>query len=460
MQHSEKKLGKLISDLERDQIASIQQTLTSLHPSEIARLLESLTPGKRKIIWQLVDQDDEGDVLKELVEDVRQNLIGEMDATELIAATQDMELDDLADLLVDLPETVTEQVITTLDQQDQIRLESVMSYDEDTAGGLTNPGIISVRRGITIEVLIRYLKRLNKLPEHTNYIYIVNRNDEYLGALKLVDLFLEDKNKPIETIMDESVKAMLADEDVKQVAIDFQNLDLISMPVIDEKNRLLGQITVDDVVDVIQDQVNSEIFNMAGLDDEDDIFAPVILSTKRRAVWLGMNLITAFVVAGAIGLFQEILQQIVILAVLMPIVASMGGVAGNQTLILVIRGIAMGKIQRSNARKLLVKESSVALLNGFTWSIVVSVLAVVLFQTTWEIGLIVGAAMLLNIFASAIAGVSIPFLLKKMGIDPALAGGVLMITLTDVLGFVTFLGLATLFLLIPSRYPKSISSLV
>ncbi len=447
MQHSEKKLGKLISDLERDQITSIQQTLTSLHPSETARLLESLTPGKRKIIWQLVDQDDEGDVLKELVEDVRQNLIGEMDATELIAATQDMELDDLADLLVDLPETVTEQVITALDRQDQIRLESVMSYDEDTAGGLTNPRIISVRRGITIEVLMRYLKRLNKLPEHTNYIYIVNRNDEYLGALKLVDLFLEDKNKPIETIMDESVKAMLADVDVKQVAIDFQNLDLISMPVIDEKNRLLGQITVDDVVDVIQDQVNSEIFNMAGLDDEDDIFAPVILSTKRRAVWLGMNLITAFVVAGAIGLFQEILQQIVILAVLMPIVASMGGVAGNQTLILVIRGIAMGKIQRSNARKLLVKESSVALLNGLTWSIVVSVLAVVLFQTTWAIGLIVGAAMLLNIFASAIAGVAIPFLLKKMGIDPALAGGVLMITLTDVLGFVTFLGLATLFLL-------------
>ena len=455
MQHSEKKLGKLISDLERDQITSIQQTLTSLHPSEIARLLESLTPGKRKIIWQLVDQDDEGDVLKELVEDVRQNLIGEMDATELIAATQDMELDDLADLLVDLPETVTEQVITTLDQQDQIRLESVMSYDEDTAGGLTNPGIISVRRGITIEVLIRYLKRLNKLPEHTNYIYIVNRNDEYLGAVKLVDLFLEDKNNPIETIMDEAVKATLADEDVKQVAMDFQNLDLISMPVIDEKNRLLGQITVDDVVDVIQDQVNSEIFNMAGLDDEDDIFAPVILSTKRRAVWLGVNLITAFVVAGAIGLFQEILQQIVILAVLMPIVASMGGVAGNQTLILVIRGIAMGKIQRSNARKLLIKEGSVALLNGFIWSIVVSVLAVVLFldadfQNYWKIGIIVGAAMLLNIFASAIAGVSIPFLLKKMGIDPALAGGVLMITLTDVLGFVTFLGLATLFLLGPT----------
>ena len=447
MQHSEKKLGKVISALERDQMTSIQKTLTSLNPSEIARLLESLTLGKRKIIWQLVDQDDEGDVLKELVEDVRQNLIGEMDETELIALTQDMELDDLADLLVDLPETVTEQVITALDQQDQIRLESVMSYEEDTAGGLTNPGIISVRRGITIEVLIRYLRRLNKLPEHTYYIYIVNKNNEYLGAVKLVDLFLEDKDMPIETIMDESVKAISASEDAMQVALDFQDLDLISTPVIDENKKLLGQITIDDVVDVIQDQANSEIFNMAGLDDEDDIFAPVILSTKRRAVWLGVNLITAFVVAAAIGLFQEIIQKFVILAVLMPIVASMGGVAGNQTLILVIRGMAMGKIQRSNARKLLIKESSVALLNGFAWSIVVSVLSVVLFQTSWHIGLIVGAAMLLNIFASAIAGVSIPFLLKKMGIDPALAGGVLMITLTDVLGFITFLGLATFFLL-------------
>jgi len=321
-----------------------------------------------------------------------------------------------------------------------------MSYDENTAGGLTNPGIISVRRGITIEVLIRYLRRLNKLPENTNYIYIVNKTNEYLGAVKLVDLFLEDTTKSIETIMDESVKAIPASEDAKQVALDFQDLDLISTPVIDETNKLLGQITVDDVVDVIQDQANSEIFNMAGLDDEDDIFAPVILSTKRRAVWLGVNLITAFIVAGAIGLFQEIIQKFVILAVLMPIVASMGGVAGNQTLILVIRGIAMGKIQKSNARKLLIKESSVALLNGLAWSIVVAVLAVTLFQTAWDIGLIVGAAMLLNIFASGIAGVSIPFLLKKMGIDPALAGGVLMVTLTDVLGFITFLGLATLFL--------------
>ena len=447
MQQPDNNLGQLIQDLESDQVAGIRKTLTSLNPPEIARLLESLTVGKRKIIWQLVDQDDEGEILKELVDDVRQNLIEEMDASELIAVTQDMELDDLADLLIDLPEAITEQIITALDQQDQVRLESVMSYEENTAGGLTNPRIVSVRRGITIEVLIRYLRKLRKLPEDTNYIYIVNKHNEYLGAVKLVDLFIENKEKNIEDIMDESVKAFAAKTDSYQVSLDFQDLDITSAPVVDDQNKLLGQITIDDVVDVIQDQANSEIFNMAGLDDEDDIFAPVLVSSKRRAVWLGMNLITAFIVAGAVGLFQEILGQIVILAVLMPIVASMGGVAGNQTLILVIRGIATQKIQRSNAIRLLIKEGSVALLNGFTWSIVVSVLAVVLFQTPWNIGFIVGAAMLLNILASAIAGVSIPFLLKRVGIDPALAGGVMMTTLTDVLGFITFLGLATLFLL-------------
>ena len=447
MQQPDNNLGQLIQDLESDQVAGIRKTLTSLNPPEIARLLESLTVGKRKIIWQLVDQDDEGEILKELVDDVRQNLIEEMDASELIAVTQDMELDDLADLLIDLPEAVTEQIITALDQQDQVRLESVMSYEENTAGGLTNPRIVSVRRGITIEVLIRYLRKLRKLPEDTNYIYIVNKQNEYLGAVKLVDLFIENKEKNIEDIMDESVKAFAAKTDSYQVSLNFQDLDITSAPVVDDRNKLLGQITIDDVVDVIQDQANSEIFNMAGLDDEDDIFAPILVSSKRRAVWLGMNLITAFIVAGAVGLFQEILGQIVILAVLMPIVASMGGVAGNQTLILVIRGIATQKIQRSNAIRLLIKEGSVALLNGLTWSIVVSVLAVVLFQTPWNIGFIVGAAMLLNILASAIAGVSIPFLLKRVGIDPALAGGVMMTTLTDVLGFITFLGLATLFLL-------------
>jgi len=406
-----------------------------------------MEPRNREILWRMIGKEDEGEVLKELVEDVRQNLIDQMDTNQIIAATQDLELDDLADILNELPDQITDQVIRALDKQDQIRLESVMSYDEDSAGGLTNPNILSIRRGLNIKSLVRYLRSLNKLPENTNYIYVIDRKNEYIGSVKLVDLFNEDTEIPIEQIMDSHVEAISASSSAEQVISTFQNLDLISLPVVDNENRLLGEITVDDVVDVIQDQANSEIFNMAGLDDEDDIFAPIFVSSRRRAVWLGANLITAFVVATAVSLFQSTIDQIVILAVLMPIVASMGGVAGNQTLILVIRGIAMGRIQSSNAIRLLSKEIMVALVNGTFWAIIVSIFAVLLFQTSWEIGIIVGISMMLNIFASAIAGVTIPFLLKKIGIDPALASGVMMTTLTDVLGFVTFLGLATLLLL-------------
>lgn len=447
MQNSEKKLSTVINDLEKARENSVKNTLSSLSPYEIARLLESIEPKRREILWQLIDQDDEGEVLKELVEDVRQNIIEEMDAEELIAATQDMELDDLADILNDLPNQITDQVIKALDQEDQVRLESVISFEEDTAGGLTNPNILTIRRGISINGLIRYLRSLEQLPSNTNYIYVINRHNEYLGSVKLLDLFTDNRDKPIESIMDQSVKPINATVKANDVAIEFQNLDLISAPVVDSNDRLLGEITVDDVVDVIQDQANSEIFNMAGLDDEDDIFAPVFLSSRRRAVWLGANLVTAFIVASAVSLFQDALDRIVILAVLMPIVASMGGVAGNQTLILVIRGVAMGRIQTSNAFRLLTREFLVALVNGVFWSVIVSVLAVLFFNTTWSIGLIVGASMLINILASSIAGVSIPFLLRRMGIDPALASGVLMVTLTDVLGFVTFLGLASWWLL-------------
>ena len=447
MTNTEKNLTQILHDLEKERSIGIRSKLSSLSPYEIARLLEAMEPRNREILWRMVDQEDEGEVLKELVEDIRQNFINEMDTNQIIAATQDLELDDLADILTDLPDQITDEVIRALDRQDQIRLESVISYGEDTAGGLTNPNILSIRRGLNIKGLIRYLRSLEKLPENTNYIYVINRSNEYIGSVKLVDLFTEDADTSIEEIMDSEIIPISASSSADKVITTFQNLDLISLPVVDKKNRLLGEITVDDVVDIIQDQANSEIFNMAGLDDEDDIFAPIFVSSKRRAVWLGANLFTAFVVASAVSLFQSTIDQIVILAVLMPIVASMGGVAGNQTLILVIRGIAMGKIQRSNALRLLSKEMMVSLVNGFFWAIIVSFFAVLIFQTSWEIGIIVGASMLLNIFASAIAGVTIPFVLKRVGIDPALASGVMMTTLTDVLGFVTFLGLATLFLL-------------
>ena len=412
MTNTEKNLTQLLHDLEKERSIGIRSKLSSLSPYEIARLLEAMEPRNREILWRMVDQEDEGEVLKELVDDVRQNFINEMDTNQIIAATQDLELDDLADILNDLPDQITDEVIRALDRQDQIRLESVMSYDEDTAGGLTNPNILSIRRGLNIKGLIRYLRSLEKLPENTNYIYVINRSNEYIGSVKLVDLFTEDTDTSIEQIMDSEIAPINASSSADQVITTFQNLDLISLPVVDKKNRLLGEIKVDDVVDAIQDQANSEIFNMAGLDDEDDIFAPVLVSSKRRAVWLGANLFTAFVVASAVSLFQSTIDQIVILAVLMPIVASMGGVAGNQTLILVIRGIAMGKIQRSNALRLLSKEMMVSLVNGIFWAIIVSFFAVLIFKTSWEIGVIVGASMLLNIFASAIAGVTIPFVLK------------------------------------------------
>ena len=447
MPNTEKNLTQLLHDLEKERSIGIRNKLSSLSPYEIARLLEAMEPRNREILWRMVDQEDEGEVLKELVDDVRQNLIDLMDTNQIIAATQDLELDDLADILNDLPDQITDEVIRALDRQDRIRLESVMSFDEDTAGGLTNPNILSIRRGLNIKGLIRYLRSLNKLPENTNYIYVINRNNEYIGSVKLVDLFSEDTELSLEEIMDIEISPIGASSSTDEVISTFQNLDLISLPVVDDENKLLGEITVDDVVDAIQDQANSEIFNMAGLDDEDDIFAPIFISSKRRAVWLGANLVTAFVVASAVSLFQSTIDQIVILAVLMPIVASMGGVAGNQTLILVIRGIAMGKIQSSNAMRLLAKEMMVSLVNGTFWAIIVSCFSVLLFQTSWAIGIIVGISMLLNIFASAIAGVTIPFLLKRIGIDPALASGVMMTTLTDVLGFITFLGLATLLLL-------------
>ena len=299
---TEKNLIQLLHDLEAEKSIGIQNKLSSLSPFEIARLLEAMEPRNRNILWRMVEKEDEGEVLKELVEDVRQTLIDQMDTNQIIAATQDLELDDLADILNDLPDQITDEVIRALDRQDQIRLESVMSYDEDSAGGLTNPNILSIRRGLNIKSLIRYLRSLEKLPENTNYIYVINRNNEYIGSVRLVDLFTEDTEIPIEQIMDSQVGPISASSSAEQVISTFQNLDLISLPVVDDENKLLGEITVDDVVDAIQDQANSEIFNMAGLDDEDDIFAPIFVSSRRRAVWLGANLLTAFVVASAVSL--------------------------------------------------------------------------------------------------------------------------------------------------------------
>lgn len=321
-----------------------------------------------------------------------------------------------------------------------------MSYPEDTAGGLMNTDTITVRADVTLDVVLRYLRLRGEIPDLTDNLIVVNRNDRYLGVLRLRDLLTNDPNISVAEALDRELDPVLADTPAAAVAKLFEDRDLISAPVVDEENRLLGRITIDDVVDVIRDEADHSFLSMAGLGEEEDMFAPVMLSSRRRAVWLGINLLTAFLASWVIGLFQGTIQHIVALAVLMPIVASMGGISGTQTLTLVIRGLALGQVRGSNARALLWKEVAIGVLNGVLWAIVVGTVAVAWFHS-YKIGLIMGAAMIINLFCAALVGVTIPLGLRWIGIDPALAGGVILTTFTDVIGFLAFLGLATVFLL-------------
>ncbi len=441
----ETRLEALRHALQAGTMRQVSRMINSLHPGEIALLLESLPPEERSIAWELVDPDDEGEVLLEVNDEVRSTLIRGMEAEDLVAATEGLEIDDLADLLEDLPEAVTRQVLRSMDQQDRDRLQHVLAYPEDTAGGLMNIDTITVRPDVTLEVVLRYLRLLGKVPEKTDCIFVVNRRDEYLGCLHLTRLLTEDQQRSVAEVMDtevEGIDVMTPDTEVAKL---FENRDLVSAAVISQEGRLLGRVTIDDVVDVIRDEAEHSIMSSAGLGEDEDMFAPVFTSARRRAVWLGANLATAFLAAWVIGLFEATLDKVVILAVLMPIVASMGGIAGSQTLILVTRGIALGQVERSNARWILIKEIAVGVLNGFGWALVVAI-ATVFWFGSWEVGAIIAAAIALNLLAAAFAGVVIPLVLKRLNIDPALAGSVVLTTITDVIGFGAFLGLGAAFL--------------
>jgi len=431
--------------LEDGTLRHVRSLLVSLHPAETARLLESLPPGERLIAWELVPDESEGDILVELNDEVRARLVDAMNLDDIIAATENMHLDDLADFVADIPEAVTQQVIRSLSMQDRERLEAVLSYPEDSAGGLMDPETVSVRPDVTLEVVLRYLRLHGELPDKTDSVFVVDRDDRYLGALYISRLVTHDADSLVSEVMDRSVTAIDADCPATEVATSFRDRDLVSAPVVGPGGRLIGKITIDDVVDVIQEQAEHDILSMAGLDEEDDMFAPVITSTQRRAVWLGVNLATAFLAAAVVALFKPTLEKVVVLAVLMPIVASMGGIAGSQTLTLMIRGMALGRVQDSNARWLLAKEIAVALLNGAAWACVVAAITIFFFST-WEVGAIIAAALAINLLTAAFAGFAIPLLLRKLRIDPALAGTVVLTTITDVVGFMTFLGLGTLFL--------------
>jgi magnesium transporter len=424
----------------------VHRLVNSMHPAEVASLLESLPPAQRELVWDLVDPELEGDVLVELNEEVRADLIREMETEELVAATEGLEVDDLADLLADLPETVNQQVLRSMDSQDRERLTAVLGYDADTAGGLMNMDTVSVRPDVTLETVLRYLRMRGEIPERTDSLFVVNRHDRYLGTLNLTRLLSEDPERTVGEVMNAETEAIPPETPASQVANMFQDRDLLSAPVVSPEGRLLGRITVDDVVDVIRDEADHSVMSMAGLDEDADMFAGVVPSARRRGVWLGINLATAFLAAWVVGLFETTIQNIVALAVLMPIVASMGGVAATQTLTLIVRGLALGQVERTNARWLMAKEIAVALLNGLAWATVVGVVAMLWFRN-WRIAAVIFAAMVVNLLAAALAGVTVPLVLKRMGIDPAVAGGVVVTTVTDVVGFASLLGLGTLVLL-------------
>ena len=442
----EQRLEKLDSAVASGRMRRLKPMLASMHPAETALLLESIPRDKREVVWNLVPEADHGETLLHVNDEVRAELIDALEHDTLLAATEGLAIDDLADLIEDLPEQVTREMLRAMDIENRERLKVVLSYDPASAGGLMNNDTVTVRPDVSLDVVSRYLKQRASLPEGTEALFVISRYGRYLGMLPLSKLVTLDPERDVSEIMDTDIDALAVDMPAAQVAKRFQDLDLISAPVVNAEGILLGRITIDDVVDVIRDEAEHSIMSLAGLDEEEDVFAPIPRSARRRAVWLGANLATAFLASQVVGLFSEALSQVVALAVLMPIVASMGGIGGSQTLTLMIRGLSLGQIGFANARALLAKELAVALINGILWGVVVGGIALVWFGNI-TLGLIMAAALVLNQLNAAITGVAIPLAMKKMGIDPALAGSVVLTTFTDVVGFAAFLGLGTLFLM-------------
>jgi magnesium transporter len=438
-------LEALKQALESGAMRQVRRLVNALNPAEVADLLESQPQAQRKIVWELVAPDDEGDVLVELNDEVRASLIGSMEPEELVAATAGLDIDDLADLIAELPEAVNREVLRTLDASDRLRLQAVLRYDEDSAGGLMNPDTVTVRANVTLEVVARYLRMRAELPPGTDAVFVVNRSGDYLGALPLTRLLASAPDATVADIMDTAQPAIDANLDAGQVATLFENYDLISAAVIDDRGKLLGRINVDDVVDVIREEASHSVLSMVGLDEDDDMFAPIAASARRRSVWLGVNLATAFLAAWVASRFESTLDAFVVLAILMPVVPSMSGVAGTQTLILITRGLALGQIERANARWLLQKEVGVGIVNALGWASVVAV--GISWFYGWRVGVVIALALAVSLMFAAVSGFLVPITLKRLRIDPALAGGVLLTTITDVVGLASFLGIGTVMLL-------------
>ncbi len=439
-----KTLDKLSLAIESGALADVRYMLNGLSPADVAHLLESSPPKIRHILWKLVEVEQEGEVLGELSDELQAHFLSDMDAAEVALITEDMANDDVADLLQQVPDRVTREVLNSMDHQDRARLEQVMHYPDDIAGGLMSTDTITIRARFTLDVVLRYLRRHTEIPEMTDNLIVVNRVDQFIGLLPLRTLLVSDPSASVREMMVTDVEPINVNTPDTEVARLFERNDWVSAPVVNDNGQLLGRITIDDVVDVIREDADHSFMSMAGLNEEEDTFAPVLKAAPRRAIWLGINLITAFIAASVINVFQGTIEKVVALAVLMPIVASMGGIAGTQTLTLLVRGIAMGQVGKNNQSWLLRRELMIGLLNGLLWAAVVAVAASLWFKD-WNLGIIIAAALVINLVVAALTGTLLPLLLKRVNIDPALAGGVVLTTVTDVVGFVSFLGLATVF---------------
>jgi magnesium transporter len=429
---------------DQEELRSVKRMLKGLTPVEIANLIESSPPKVRQFLWQLIDQNIQAEILQEVPEEVAAIFIKTMDTQQVADLTEELDADDVADILQQLPNKVMQEVLSAMTTQNRERVETVLSYEEDTAGGLMDIDVITIRPRFTLDVVMRYLRRHDEIPPSTDQLVVVNADNVYLGTLSMSKLLTSDPSISVRELMRTDIEAIPDSMKDSKVAQLFEKNDWISAPVINEDSQVVGRITIDDVVDVIIEDADHSLMSMAGLDEDEDTFAPLLKTTPRRAIWLGVNLITAIIASAVINLFQDTIDKVVALAILMPIVASMGGVAGSQTLTVVIRGMALGKIGPSNRKWLLSREMLSGLLNGLLWA---SALGLV---TAWwfddiKMAFIIAIATVINLLAAAIGGTLLPSILKRIGIDPALAGGVALTTLTDVVGFMAFLGLATAF---------------
>jgi len=442
----EQLVEEVMSAIDEGDDDRLRDALADLHPADSANLVASIPEPDREHLWNFMPEETAGEVISHLDDVARDSLIGQMEPHEVATAVGSLDLDDLVDLVESIPEEYGDAIRESLDPEGRERLEATLAYPEDSAGRLMDVSAVAVRADVSLEVVLRYLRRRESLPDNTDGLMVVDRDGIYIGKLPISSLLINQPELSVADVMTEEADYVPVDMPETEVAQLFERRDLVSVAVIDAEGHLIGRITIDDVVDVIRTEAEHQMMNMAGLDEEEDLFAPVLPSARRRALWLGINLGTAFLASWVIGMFEATLAQIVALAVLMPIVASMGGIAGSQTLTLTIRGLALDQIAASNVRWLTIKEIAVGALNGVAWALVVSLVTYLWFQSI-GIAAVIATAMVLNLLAAAASGVAIPLILHRLGIDPALSGAVILTTVTDVVGFLSFLGLASVFLL-------------